>query len=71
MPDDLWYFLTLLGWREVPVPRDRRRYIDLPSAAFELLVRTPAGKREVRYRQLLEQARRITTARLVGRINAG
>ena len=70
MPDDLWYFLTLLGWREVPVPRDRRRYIDLPTASLELLVRTSPAKREIRYRQLQEQARRIAAARLAGRARA-
>ena len=70
MPDDLWYFLTLLGWREVPVPRDRRRYVDLPSASFELLLRAPSSKREIRYRQLLEQAHRIAAARLAGRARA-
>ena len=62
--DDLWYYLSLLGWREVPVRRDRRRYIDLPSASCELLMRTPRTQREARYRQLLEQAGRIAEARV-------
>ena len=59
-----------LGGLEVPVPRDRRRYIDLPSASFELLLRAPSSKRETRYRQLLEQAHRIAAARLAGRARA-
>ena len=71
MPDDLWYFLTLLGWREVAVARDRRRYADLPSASFELLLRTPAPKREGRYRQLLQQSHRIAAARADGRASIG
>lgn len=71
MPDDLWYFLSLLGWREAAVARDRRRYADLPSASFELLLRTPATKRELRYRQLLEQSQRIAAARAAGRMRAG
>ena len=71
MPDDLWYFLTLLGWREVAVARDRRRYADLPSASFELLLRTPAPTREGRYRQLLQQSHRIAAARAAGRASIG
>jgi hypothetical protein len=67
VPDDLWYYLTLLGWREVPVARDRRRYVDLPSASLELLMRAPRSRREARYRQLLDQATRIAEARARGR----
>ncbi len=67
VPDDLWYYLTLLGWREVPVMRDRRRYIDLPSASLEILMRAPSSRREIRYRQLLDQAARIAEARARGR----
>lgn len=69
--DDLWYFLTLLGWREVPVAKDRRRYVDLPSASLDLLARAPFAKREQRYRQLIDQAQRIYGARLRSRESTG
>ncbi len=61
--DDLWYYLSLLGWREVVVRRDRRRYIDLPPASWELLARCPRPQREARYRQLLQQAGRTAETR--------
>lgn len=68
--DDLWYYLSLLGWREVPVSRDRRRYVDLPTASIALLMRSPVAQREVRYRELLDQAARIAEARARGRVPA-
>ncbi len=52
-PDDLWYFISLLGWREVKVARDRRRYVELPRASFEQLVRAKASQREARYRAVI------------------
>lgn len=51
--DELWYFVSLLGWREVSMPRDRRRYVDLPRASFDLLARSAPSQRETRYRQLI------------------
>lgn len=52
-PDDLWYFISLLGWREVKIPRDRRQYIDLPRASFEQLVRAAPAQREGRYQAVI------------------
>ncbi|MGE0313938.1 MAG: hypothetical protein AB7P21_20195 [Lautropia sp.] len=51
--DDLWYFISLLGWREVKVARDRRQYVDLPRASFEQLVRAKPTQREARYRAVI------------------
>ena len=31
-PDELWYFFSLQGWREITFPRDRRKYVDLPRS---------------------------------------
>jgi hypothetical protein len=56
--DELWYFMSLLGWREISFPRDRRRYVDLPRGSFDLLARSAVGQREIRYRQLLLSATR-------------
>jgi hypothetical protein len=57
-PDELWYFFSLQGWREITYPRDRRKYVDLPRASFDLLARCSSGERESRYRQLLAAAAR-------------
>lgn len=57
-PDELWYFFSLQGWREASHPRDRRKYIDLPRASFDLLARCSSSEREVRYRQLVVSAAR-------------
>jgi hypothetical protein len=52
-PDELWYFFSLQGWREIAYPRDRRKYADLPRASFDLLARCTSSERETRYRQLI------------------
>ena len=57
-PDDLWYFISLLGWREVKITRDRRQYDELPRASFEQLVRATPAHREARYRAVIATADR-------------
>ena len=37
MSDDLWQWLSSLGWREVTFRPDRRRYRDVPHAWAKLL----------------------------------
>ena len=61
--DELWYFFSLQGWREITYPRDRRKYVDLPRASFDLLARCSSAEREVRYRQLLASANQRAQAR--------
>jgi len=61
-PDELWYFFSLQGWREINFPRDRRKYIDLPRASFDLLMRCTSSERETRYRQLVAAATRSQAA---------
>jgi len=61
-PDELWYFFSLQGWREINFPRDRRKYIDLPRASFDLLMRCTSSERETRYRQLVAAATRSRAA---------
>jgi hypothetical protein len=56
--DELWYFFSLQGWREVSYPRDRRKYVDLPRGSFDLLARCNSADREVRYRQIVASASR-------------
>ena len=57
-PDELWYFFSLQGWREARHPRDRRKYLDMPRASFDLLARCNSSEREMRYRQLVAEAGR-------------
>ncbi len=61
--DELWYFFSLQGWREITYPRDRRKYVDLPRASFDLLARCGSAEREVRYRQLIASANQRAQAR--------
>jgi hypothetical protein len=70
-PDELWYFFTLQGWREIDFPRDRRKYIDLPRASFDLLARCSSSERELRYRQLVAAASRsVAVARKPGSVTS-
>ena len=69
--DELWYFFSLQGWREINFPRDRRKYVDLPRASFDLLARCSSAEREVRYRQLLASANQRAQARAPRQAAAG
>lgn len=66
--DDLWYFFSLQGWREITFTRDRRRYTDLPRASFDFLACCSNGERELRYRQLVTAAARNATVRRAGSV---
>ena len=33
-PDELWYFFSLQGWREVTFARDRRKYVRPAEGQF-------------------------------------
>jgi hypothetical protein len=66
--DDLWYFFSRQGWREIDHPRrDRRHYVDLPPASFEWLARADGPEREARYRHLVAVASRRCSAPAVRR----
>ncbi len=58
LPTDLWVYLSLQGWREVPVARDRRQYVDLPRESMEALRTSEGTERENLYRRLLRRAAR-------------
>ena len=60
--DELWYFFSLQGWREIFHLHDRRRYLDLPLVSFDLLARCSSEERETRYRQMMAAAARSRTA---------
>ena len=69
--DQLWYFFSLQGWREITFARDRRKYVDLPRASFDLLARCTSSEREMRYRQLIASASRSNRAAGVARNATG
>ena len=54
--DELWYFFSLQGWREILHRDDRRRYLDLPPGTFDRLARCGSGERELHYRQMIAAA---------------
>lgn len=55
---DLWNWLALSGWRNVPVKNDRRQGKSLPPSACEMLVRASASERDVVHMRLMEQVQR-------------
>ena len=55
VPRELWDWLVLSGWRNVPVKNDRRSYQWLPDAALkELLEADPAQRNQVHARVLAQ-----------------
>ncbi len=50
---ELWDWLVLVGWREVRMSRNRRKYRPVPDSAFGKLVRVAANEREALYRRML------------------
>ncbi len=55
VPRELWDWLVLSGWRNVPVKNDRRSYQWLPDAALkELLDADPAQRNQAHARVLLQ-----------------
>lgn len=56
MPRDLWEWMVLSGWRNVPVAKDRRTYVDLPENAFAQLLQAAPGDRDILHARLLRVA---------------
>jgi hypothetical protein len=46
MSDDLWQWLSSLGWREVTFRPDRRRYRDVPHAWTKVLFEARPEQRD-------------------------
>lgn len=54
MPQELWEWMVLSGWRHIPVANDRRATIELPEDALAQLVRAaPTERNSVHARLLL------------------
>lgn len=52
--DELWLWLSKLGWRAMPVHNNRRRYTVISEHAFEKLVRADASLRPTIHARLTE-----------------
>lgn len=53
LSQEVWQFLTLMGWREVMHKPDRRKYFDADPTAFMRFVRASANQREMAYMGML------------------
>lgn len=53
---ELWDWLVLSGWRNLPVATDRRRGMRLPDEALKTLMDAAPQERNQVYARLLEQA---------------
>ena len=56
MPRELWDWMVLSGWRNLPVATDRRRGVRLPDEALKTLMDADPRERNQVYARLLEQA---------------
>ena len=56
LPRELWDWLVLSGWRNLPVKNDRRKGLRLPEGALKELIDTPSQERNHAHSRILEQA---------------
>lgn len=70
--DELWAWLSKLGWRSMPVHNNRRRYTVVSERAFDKLVRADVSMRPMIYALLTEgrKKRRTDAAGSQSRLSA-
>lgn len=56
VPRELWDWLVLSGWRNLPVKNDRRKGLRVPEGALKDLIDAPAQERNQAHSRILEQA---------------
>ena len=56
LPQDLWDWLVLMGWREASAKPERRHYKRLPETAITTLMLADRAEREGVYRDLIGRA---------------
>lgn len=56
LTQDLWSWMVLSGWRNVPVKEDRRQCIMLPQNALAQLIQATPTERDACHARLLEVA---------------
>ncbi|MBV7428902.1 MULTISPECIES: hypothetical protein [unclassified Acidovorax] len=57
VPPELWDWLVLSGWRNLPVKNDRRKGLLAPQGALKELIDADPQERNRAHDRLLEQAR--------------
>lgn len=58
IPRELWEWMVLSGWRNVPVANDRRATTQLAPETLAQLIRTPAAERNGVHTTLLANAQK-------------
>ena len=56
VPRELWDWLVLSGWRNLPVKTDRRKGLQAPQGALRQLIDADAQERNRAHSRVLEQA---------------
>ena len=51
--DDFWNWLVLVGWREVRMSKNRRKYVAAPAGTLATLAKASIQDRDEKYRELL------------------
>ncbi|BEU94903.1 hypothetical protein ACDW_06080 [Acidovorax sp. DW039] len=57
MTREMWDWLVLSGWRNVPVKNDRRSYQQVPEAALRELMDAPPEERNKVHSRIVAQAK--------------
>lgn len=56
VPRELWDWLVLSGWRNLPVKNDRRKGMRVPDGALKALIDADPAGRNLAHSRILEQA---------------
>ena len=59
VPRELWDWLVLSGWRNMPVKKDRRQGLTVPEGALQQLIDADPQERNRAHARILEQARAL------------
>lgn len=60
MPRELWDWMVLSGWRNVPVTKDRRQSVDLPERTLKDLMDAAPNERDALHARILRSAKRAS-----------
>ncbi len=59
---DLWDWMVLSGWRNVPVANDRRQMRDLPEDTFSKLLESVPAERDALLARIMRSAKQSESA---------
>ena len=59
IPRELWDWLVLSGWRNLPVKNDRRQGLTVPEGALQELIEADPQERNRAHARILEQAQAL------------